>query len=380
MNHNAGTILVVDDEPENLNVLDAMLAREHFEVTLFPDAAMAWRAAREIRPDLFLLDVCMPGIDGYELCRRIKQDVEIADTPVIFVSALDSREDILRGFAAGGVDYIAKPFSAEEVVARARTHIELRRARTDLVRSHRDLAANYERLREVENLRDNLVHMLGHDMRALLHSVLGHIEIVTELAGPGLSGDDRKSLHLATGAAQALSRMVTQMVDVSRWESGRMPLHPADCTPAALMETVVQSISGSLRGREARIDVRPGTPDVRCDADVARRVLTNLLDNAIKHTPPDEPIVLTAEPESHSVRFSVADSGPGIPDTMIGRVFDKFVQAGDGKRHNTASSGLGLAFCKLAVEAHGGSIGVESTPPRGCTFWFTLPRAGQAAG
>lgn len=380
MSKRAGTILVVDDEPENLNVLEALLAREHFNVTLFPGAELAWRAAREIRPDLFLLDIRMPDVDGYELYRRIRQDVELAETPVIFVSALNSREDILRGFAAGGVDYITKPFCAEEVVARSRTHIELRRARTELVRNHRDLAANYERLREVENLRDNLVHMLGHDMRSHLHSVLGHIEVVLSCSGSKLEEPDRLSMQMATEAAQALNRMVTQMVDVSRWEAGRMPLHPAPVDPGTLLAEAARSVAGMLRGREIRIATGPGTPLVLCDEDAVRRVVVNLVDNAVKHAPSTEPILLGAAAENGSVRFTVSDRGPGIPPDMIGKVFDKFVQADRTVRHANATSGLGLAYCKLAIEAHGGRIGVESRPARGCTFWFSLPRVPDAGG
>lgn len=379
MSDHPGTVLVVDDEPENLNVLESMLAQHHYTVTLFPNAELALRAARGIRPDIFLLDVRMPQMDGYELCRSLKQDVELADIPVIFVSALDTREDVLKGFTAGGIDYVTKPFCTEEVVARVRTHIALRRTRSDLARSHREVADHYEKLREAESLRDSLVHMLGHDMRSLLHSIIGHIELVAESAGPAMEEADTRSLGLAVEATRALNRMVTQMIDVSRWEAGRMPLSPSHAAALDLVRGAVDAMSGILHGRRVEVEAHPRSIRVRADAELTRRVLHNLIENAVKYGPEDTPIHVGAAAQDDSVRFSVTDHGPGVPPEHLGQIFDKFTQAGKIRRRYSASSGLGLTFCRMAVEAQGGQIGVQSQPAGGCTFWFTLPQAASDA-
>lgn len=373
MTKDRGTILIVDDEPANLNVLEAVLGRTGYALQLFPSPVMALEAAEEIDPDLFLLDIRMPEMDGYELCEKLKSIPSLLDVPVIFVSALGSRDDVVRGFKVGAVDYITKPFNAEEVHARIQTHIDLRRSHVALNEQHKKLVDNYERLREAENMRDNLVHMVAHDMKSLLQGAHGFVELAIEEMGAHMPAEPREYLQLTLEAVDKLNAMIIHMVDVSRWEAGRMPLYCEAMAAVEIVNAALESLGGALVERRVNVEIQPDMPIMTCDREVIRRVLVNLIDNANKYAPMDTPVTVAVSKRKDQVKFAVTDCGRGIPPDMVGRIFDKFIQSSDRRRGHSAGSGLGLAFCKLAVEAHGGNIAVDTTVAGQCTFWFTLP-------
>jgi two-component system sensor histidine kinase/response regulator len=359
-------ILVVDDTPQNLRLLTDMLQQKGYKVRPVPGGELALRAAETRPPDLVLLDVRMPDIDGYEVCRRLKSNPALAEVPVIFISALNETVDKLEGFRAGGVDYVTKPFQFEEVDARLRTHIELRRHR-------KTVQNNYERLKELEELRDNLVKMVVHDMRSPLGGLMGFLDLFSHELDPHMNEEQKRYLGACVDTANALNRMIEALLDVSRLESGRMPLAPARHDLVPIAHKALRSLGGLCSGRA--LDVAcDGAVEAYCDADVVERIMANLVGNALKFTPSrGGKVTVRIEKRDAHARCEVADNGPGIPKTDRERIFEKFAQAGmrlEGHKHST---GLGLTFCKLAVEAQDGTMGVDSEPGRGSTFWFTLP-------
>ena len=214
----APRIMIVDDAPQNLELLEFMLLAQGYQVFALPNGEMALKAAAKTRPAMILLDILMPGLDGYEVCRRLKADPHLQDIPVLFLSALNEPLDKARAFQVGGVDYITKPFQLVEIEARVRTHLQLHR-------QSRELQTNYERLRELEQLRDGLVHMMVHDMR----SPLAALTIAAEAMGDALSKTDPYLVEMVTVARQStqtLCRMASNLLDISRLESSQMPLHP----------------------------------------------------------------------------------------------------------------------------------------------------------
>ncbi len=364
----AGTVMIVDDEPDNLNVLEAVLSQAGYRVTVFPRGDLALAAAGAEPPDLVLLDIRMPGMDGYEVCRRFKADETLCPIPVIFISALAAADDIAAGFACGGVDYIAKPFREPEVLARVRTHLSLRGA-------YLKLAGQHEQLQALEKHRDMLVHMLVHDMRSPLHAVLGQLEMVVEDDKNDLKPEDVDSLHAAIHGARVLERMVSVMIDLSRIESGKMPMNRVSASLHELFYAARrQSLDPSSRCRITE-SISSRCPHVLCDIDLSVRIIANLLSNALKYAPRESEIALGAAPDPAGVRIWVRDTGPGVPAQFHAMIFEKFgvVERPAGSR--LPSTGLGLAFCKHVVEAQGGAIGIESEPGKGSTFWFTLPAA-----
>lgn len=361
-------ILVVDDTPANLQLLVGMLQERGYRVRPVTNGAHALRAVRSAPPDLILLDITMPEMDGYEVCRRLKADPATRDIPVLFISALTETGDKLRAFQAGGVDYVSKPVQVEEVDARVRTHLEL-------CRQKRELRENYARLLELERLRDSLTHMIVHDMRSPLLAMQLSIGLLRD----GLRETDAESGELLANAQHGINQLVElveQMLAVSRMEAGKMELHRRRIDVAA-MAAEVAAASHLLVGSRRLILNTPRPVWGEGDPDLVRRVIGNLVGNALKFTAAGGTIEVAITAEKQGVRVVVKDDGPGIAPEHHQRIFEKFgrIAAGSTSR---PGSGLGLTFCKMAVEAHGGEIGLESAPGAGCAFWFTLPAEGAA--
>ncbi len=368
-------ILVVDDTPANLRLLERLLSRAGFQIRPAADGPSALAAATASPPDLILLDVDMPEMNGYEVCRALKAEPLLAAIPVLFLSALGQTEDKLAAFEAGGVDYITKPFHLEELRARISTHLELRQLRKELEWRNAELDERNRRLGELENLRHDLVHMVAHDMRSPLMGVSGYLELL-ELDQQTLAGEHREFVARALESARALVRQVDAMLDADRLESSRLPLQLGEHDLDDLLERAVATF-GPIGTR--RIHRRPRADrDARaqCDAELVLRVAANLISNALVYSEESEPVEVEAVPgrEGHW-RVEVRDRGPGVPEELRDRLFDKYVGKG-AARGRTRSMGLGLAFCKLAVEAHRGTIGFDSAPDTGTTFWFELPVLG----
>ena len=360
------TVMIVDDEPENLNVLEAALSHAGYRVSVFPRGELALAFAKDEPPDLVLLDTRMPGMDGYEVSRRFKADDKLHTIPILFISALSAPEDIVSGFACGGVDYIAKPFREPEVLARVRTHLSLSAA-------YIKLSDKNEQLRMLEQHRDTLVHMLVHDMRSPLQVILANLEMVVESTDKGLHAEDLDCLHSAIHGTRLLGRMVSTTVDLSRMESGDVPLRREAVSVHVIFDCARAQSLDPMSRRLVTEHIADSCPRLLCDIEISVRVVANLLANALKYSPDD--IAFGAEPDPRGVRIWVRDRGPGIPAQFHSRIFEKFAVAGQTLDTRQPSTGLGLAFCKLAVEAQGGAIGIESEPGKGSTFWFTLPSA-----
>ncbi|MCX6899251.1 MAG: hybrid sensor histidine kinase/response regulator [Verrucomicrobia bacterium] len=367
----APSILIVDDTPENLQLLNGMLKSRGYKARPVPSGEMALRAAKSDPPDLVLLDINMPEMNGYEVCRRLKADPQLASIPVIFISALNETMDKVKAFGLGGVDYVTKPFQFEEVHARVETHLKLRQLQKELERQNQQLKESYDRLRELETLRDNLVHLVVHDLRSPLAMMAGYVDLIKVKIAAKLNASEVGYIDVVGKHTAKLLDMVTTLLDVSRMEAGQMPLNRQACDLAGVAKEVVDSFSVLAGRRQLSIESLSGPLSIHADKDVLQRVIANLVGNAVKFTPDGGRISVTISRKDLMARVAVTDSGPGIPTEYHTKVFEKFGQVDkQARRHST---GLGLTFCKLAVHAHGGEIGVESEVGKGSTFWFALP-------
>ena len=360
-----GNILVVDDAPANLHLLSGMLKEKGYKARPVPSGRLALRAARSEPPDLILLDINMPEMDGYEVCRRLKQDHRLKEIPVIFISALSETLDKVKAFTVGGVDYVTKPLRFEEVEARIDTHLQLRQMQ-------KELQQNYDRLRELETLRDNLTHMIVHDMRSPLMALASSLQLLEMDLQGKVPDENMDDIENARASSTVLIRMVSDLLDVSRLEARQMPLKLEQGDLKSIADQAVTAVKGLTPGRQVELS---GSEEllVLCDREVMRRVLENLIGNGLKHTPKGVKLRIHLQQIQEGVRVEVSDSGPGIPAEYQQKIFEKFGQVEPCKESKYHSTGLGLAFCKLAVEAHGGHIGVESEEGQGSTFWVTLP-------
>mgnify|MGYP000039709212 CR=1 FL=1 len=346
----AAAILVVDDTASNGLLLTRMLSERGYKPQAVVSGELALKAARAEPPDLILLDITMPEMNGYEVCAQLKADPALKDIPVIFISALSETVDKVKAFGVGGVDYVTKPFQFEEVYARVKTHLELR---------------------WLERLRDDLTHMIVHDLRNPLTVICSFLDILQLQEADKLSPKTQKFVAVARKNADEVLDMIGSLLDVSKMEAGEMKLQREAFDLADLIRAVVgatQPLSGS---RTVTFDATESSPTITADVGLIRRVLQNLLGNAVKYTPAGGDVRLAVTTSDSETRVAVTDAGPGIAPEYHQHIFEKFGQVG--ARSHRPSSGLGLTFCKLVVEAHGGRIGVESEVGRGSTFWLTLP-------
>jgi signal transduction histidine kinase len=355
-------VVIVDDAPDNLHLLIELLTGQGHRVRAFPDGPSALRAVQRRRPGLVLLDVAMPGMDGYEVCRRLRADPRTREVPVLFLSAREDAADKVRAFESGGLDFVTKPFQPAEVLARVALQLDLARRRAALAESYRTLQG-------LEEARDALTHMVAHDIR----SPLWGVDVALGAAVEALAGREaavRRTLERARGSVAEALGLVSTMLELSRLQQDRMPLHLREFDLAALSREVVRDLSA--RAGRRRLAVRGGPRlTVRADPEVVRRVLANLVGNAVKFTGDDGRIAVSLAADGGTVRVEVEDDGIGVAETDQARLFSG--QAPRVEAGGTRGFGLGLAFVGVAVAAHGGAVGVRSRPGAGSTFWFTLP-------
>jgi len=360
-------ILIIDDDRIHLATTQELLEEEGYDVITHLSGFGATERVLVTRPDLVLLDVNMPDLNGYEVCEQLKADASLADIPVIFVSALSETLDKVRGFQVGGVDYVTKPFQVDEVKARVMAHLELRRQRLLL-------RASYEKLRESERLRDSLVHMIVHDLRSPLAAISAYLELFGQEARRKLGPETQEDIVNAMRATRSMVRMINGILDVSKMEAQMMKLDLRECDLAEVVRQSLDDLESLVGNRRLAFDRPKEAAVALADREIVARIVQNFLANALRFTPGGGEIRVGVAIEDTHLRIFVADTGPGVPAEFRHSIFDKFVQVDNSASHRGQSTGLGLAFCKLAAEAHGGHIGVDSELGQGSTFWFTLPR------
>jgi two-component system sensor histidine kinase/response regulator len=371
-------VLVVDDTPANLQLLSGMLRERGYRVRSVPNGRLALGAIGSQPPDIILLDVNMPDLDGYQVCRRLKQDERLRNIPVLFISGLSEPLDKIEAFEAGGVDYVTKPFEIEEVKARIDTHLRLRRMQLELEQKNRTIEQSYAKLREMEQLRDALTQMIAHDMRSPLTGILGALQFLKDDLAGVLPNQSLADLERGMESVHNLVRMINDLLDVSRLEAGELPVQRSACDLRELARRAIAFLGAHARTRTIDISGLDGVSEVACDGELLGRVLVNLLDNALKFLPAGGVVRVRSTQEGGATRIEVSDTGPGIPKDAHCRIFERFGQVAQEPKARAHSSGLGLTFCRMAIEAHGGAIGVISEPGQGATFWFTLPRSSEA--
>ena len=373
----APLILVADDVEANVELLFDQLHVLGFRAIAATDGPTAVQAAFDHKPDLCILDVAMPAGDlgcddrdtGFEVCRRIKRDARTSRVPVIFVTALSDTTDRLKAIEAGGDDFLTKPHNRLVLGARVRSLLRLKTAMDALEETSR-------KMRELEKLRDDLMKMIVHDLKSPLTSVLATLEMLLDADFGPIGDAQRRALMDAEGKSEDLLTLIEDLLEIRRIEETSITLKPEPIAPAALLNEVTHEWNTRLRqdGAEATVDVGEDAPVFEADKALLRRVFGNLVQNAITHSSHAVKIQLSARREGDHVLFTVADNGPGVPSEYREVIFRKFEQVHAPNTPQMRGSGLGLAFCKLVVGAHGGRIWVQSPENgQGSAFHFTMP-------
>ena len=359
-------ILVVDDDRIIVEVLKQSLTLAGYSIASAANGVEGLALTRELKPDLVLLDVMMPKMDGYSMCRELKSDPETQLIPVIILTALTDRDDKLKALEVGADEFIRKPPDRQELLIRIRSLLRAKRLYEELQRS-------YQELSELEQIKNDLTSMIVHDMRGPLGSILSGLYMLLETQD-GVNGDVYESLLTSSIlAGQRIMNMMEAMLDVERLESGQMPVQPQPVHIDHLIEESVQALQPLLQVDGIRIDVQASVPKeaVMVDRDLLARVLNNLLFNAVKFSPDGGRIGIWTQENPKWLILNVADQGPGIPVEQRENIFKKYSQLTPSS--SRSGVGLGLAFCRMAVEAMEGRIWVEDMEQAGALFRFTLP-------
>jgi signal transduction histidine kinase len=367
------TILVVDDNEQNLAFAQASLEDEAYTVVLAHGGEEALREIEARRPDCVLLDVRMPGMNGFEVCERLRKLPGGADIPVVFLTAQRDIDTFDAALRAGGDDFLTKPVRPTELVLRVQAALRLRRLNAEN-REYFELARHQrDDLLRLQLQKERLTAFVVHDLKNPVSNVDLQAQVL--LRDKELPARLRGTVEGIRTEVRSLMRLILNLLDIAKSEEGRLAPKTAVVNLGELVAHAMSSLDAAARARAVRLESSLAVAEVRADPDLLQRVLENLLDNALRHAPEDSVVQLRSEARDGHVEIRIEDSGRGVPPEMRERIFDPFVQAESGDRSVTRSGrGLGLAFCRIAVEAHGGRIQVEDRDP-GAVFSMTLPRA-----
>jgi len=363
------TVLVVDDNKDNCALAQAALEDDDCKVRIAMSGEAALRAFEADRPDCVLLDVRMPGMDGFEVCERIRGLAGGDEIPIVFLTAQRDLETFERALSAGGDDFLTKPIRPAELLVRVQAAIRLRQMSVDL-RMHYDLVRRQrDDLMRLQLQKERLSSFVVHDLKNPVASMDLHAQAL--LRNRELPDRARSSAERIREDARSLLRMILNLLDISKGEEGQIVAQLEAVDAEALAAEVCEALEVRARAANVRLAHTCSTDTVRADPALLRRVLENLIENAIRHAPEDTVVTLSIVREDDGVLLRVADAGRGVPAAMREQIFERFAQleASDAARENR---GLGLAFCKLVAEAHGGRIWVEDALP-GAAFCLRLP-------
>lgn len=366
------TILIVDDNQTNMLVLQNVLSHTAYHVHIVRDGAAALAFATQSIPDLILLDIEMPGMNGYEVCEQLKADPVTQNIPIIFISVHDRQDDIVRGFQVGGVDYITKPFQEEEVLARINSHITLVAQRQQLEALYqRDI----QRAQAINEMKDQFIHAATHDLKNPLFLISGYVTML-ETEREIVNNDfARTALREIQQSVDTMTSLITDILDLVQLES-QVGL---DCTPVSIRAFLEEALKGFdilAEQKHVRLSLLLPAEDAEVLLDTMQfhRVMDNLLSNAIKYTPEGGWIKIKSYSMPDEVVIEVTDTGMGVPEKDLPHLFEKFYRVNQPEYRAVSGTGLGLSIVKAIVEAHQGQIKVTSKEKKGSSFVITLPR------
>ena len=360
------SVLVVDDNPENRALAQATLEDEGVEVALAKDGAEAIAACKRELPDCVLMDIRMPGIDGIEACKQIRALPYGQDVAIIFVTAQRDVETFDRALAAGGDDFLTKPFRPNELVVRIQTAMRLREIAAERSELFAQIKHQRDDLQRLQLQKEQLVAFLVHDLKNPVGSIELQAQIV--MRDKTLSDRAKRAAGSIQDETRALLRMITNLLDLSKADEGQLAPTKQPLDPTTLVQGVIDELSPRATASGLALKSRVETERVVGDPDLLHRVLANLVENALRHAPEGSEVLIAVAKAEGGTELRVIDAGAGVPFEQRERVFERFQSGAKTERSNR---GLGLAFCKQAVEAHGGRIWIEDAAP-GAVFAIRL--------
>ncbi|BBC23133.1 response regulator [Pseudanabaena sp. ABRG5-3] len=360
---NQQVVLVIDDEPANFDVIEILLFKEGFELHYKDNGAAAIASLGEIKPDIILLDVMMPDMDGIEVCQHLKNNPKWQHIPIIIVTALSDKEDLARCLDAGADDFVSKPINSTELRARVRSMLRIK--------------SQYDRIQDTMRLREEMMQTIVHDLR---NPLIGIMLGCDSLRSVDMSDRAKKRIDQIGKTIEQMRLLIDDILTIGRIEAKKLVLNLTKIDLAAMAQSAIDDIEPLTSNKHIRIlGEFPSEPVyISGDKNLIRRVIDNLIDNAIKFSPQQSSIILKIEclpknPDRQDlVKFQVIDSGIGISPEQKQVIFEKY-EVGNIVT-GVSQIGLGLSFCKMTIEAHQGEISVANNHPKGSVFTILLNR------
>ena len=363
-----GVIVIVDDIFENLQVLGSILDASGYDTAYALNGPEALSVIGELLPDLVLLDVSMPGMDGFAVCERLKADPRTADIPVIFLTAFSEQDYITRGFQVGAVDYISKPFRQGELLSRVKTHMSLRSAM-------RELAKRNVELTELVVEKNELITIATHDIKSPLQSIVLTVEVIKSMLRRGMYSDIQPQLDSILKTSDKIRDILKNWLDLNAAEAGAMQFIATPIKAANLLANADDSFRQKAEAKHIKLETVVEDPEAEFVADEAgaQAVIDNLVSNALKFSSAGTVRLLLRRGDSGGVIYEISDEGPGITPEDMPKLYNKFARLTARPTAGENSTGLGLAIVKKLVEAMNGTIRCSSTPGLGTTFAVEFP-------
>ena len=373
MPESRGHLLIVDDTPENIQVLGGLLRDHGYAINVAMNGADALASVARVAPELILLDVMMPGMDGFEVCRRLKTDPATRDIPIMFLTAKTETKHVVQGFDLGAVDYVTKPFQAAELLRRVETHITLSRLRETLADKVGELS---KALSTIEQINQEQDAFLRHELNNVISPMVGYLDLLRTRMGDRLDEKELRWLKAIADGTTTMQEMLQELKRLQEIKREQSQLQTIEFQLYAILEDVIREVETAFGSRVA-IHLEPSELDARIRADLAfmpgalRNVIKNAVEHVLEHEAEDPPDVqVHCATTSDTVSVEVINGGPPIPDYLLERFFDKF----NSTKTASGGTGLGTTFAHIVTEAHGGSISVSSSAEDGTRVRITLPR------
>lgn len=352
-------VLVVDDNKENLKVLGSILKENGLMSAFAPSGAKALTAIQMRLPDLILLDIMMPDMDGYEVCKQLKQNAATQNIPVIFLTAKTEKEDVIQGLELGAVDYVTKPFNRQELMTRVNTHLKLK--------------TTEEQLKQALAAKNKFFSIIAHDLGNVFNASLGATNLLVAQNGTLERDDTQEMLSVIQNSLDKGYHLLRNLLDWSRSQTGRIQITPITLELKTIVEQNITLLDNNAKAKNIHLVSSIGDLSVIADKNMLDVMLRNLLSNAIKFTPVNGSVEIYAQEQDNRVEISISDTGIGIEPEDVEKLFRIDVSHTTRGTAREEGTGLGLLLCKEFVEQNGGTIGVESQSGSGSRFYINLP-------
>jgi two-component system sensor histidine kinase/response regulator len=369
-------ILIADDLQDNLNIVKAVLGYKGYRVETAKNGKQVLEEVAKQIPDLILLDIQMPEMNGFEACRHLKANPEYKEIPIIFLTAKADSYDIVDGFKHGAVDYITKPFNTMELLARVQTHLELKRSRDLLAEKNKYLEIMTVGLTKLNNEKNDFMEIAAHDLKNPLTTIRGLADFLRRDFDLAPTAGIKLMLENIVKSSERMFSIIHNLMDVSAIEEGsfRFDATPVDVGIIVRDLTEQYQYQADVKRISLQLDIPPHiVATIHGNFDTLTQVLDNLLSNAVKYSPDGTTVAIRLSKNDSFVRCEVQDEGVGISETDRNRLFGKFVQLSTRPTGNEASTGLGLYIAKKLTEAMNGTIQYLSEPGKGSTFILEFP-------